>query len=98
MTQQPDSIDRISSITTKAGAVVATTPGLCKICGIEWWNENSAGVVALCAVVGAIVTVLSYVGGQWHKGNIQRLAARVVKCAKGIRASLNRIRNYIRRP
>lgn len=65
-------IDTITHVASQAGAAVAVTPFLT----LSWWNENSAGIVAICAVVGAAVSVVSFIINQWHKGNVQRMFKR----------------------
>lgn len=77
-----DKIEQVSNLATKAGATIAVTPGAAKLLSMEWWNENSAGVVAICAVIGATISILGFIVNQWHKGSIQRLFRRLFARSK----------------
>ena len=47
-----------------AGATVA---GGAAFFSMQWWNENSAGVVAICAVIGALISITSFILGRIAK-------------------------------
>ena len=58
-----DKIDQIATTMTHTGAGVA----LGSFFSLDWWNANSAGILAICGAVGAFVSVLGFVLGQVHK-------------------------------
>jgi len=62
-----DKIEHTANIVSKAGAAVAITPCAASFFSMEWWNENSAGIVAICAAIGATVSVLGFAIGQYRR-------------------------------
>lgn len=75
--QVVDKAEHIADLVTKVGAGIAVAPGAASILSIEWWNENSAGIVAMCAAVGAGISVASFLFGLWHSGKIGRVLERM---------------------
>lgn len=68
-----DPIDNVATHVTQVSAAVAVTPAVASIFSIQWWNYNSAGVVAICAAIGAMVSVISFLLQQWYRGNFRKL-------------------------
>lgn len=68
-----DRVDQVANGVTQAGAAVATAPAVATIFSMQWWNENSAGVVALCALAGAVISLASFMFTQWRNGNLKSL-------------------------
>lgn len=66
-------VDHIANSVTQAGAAVAAAPAVATVFSMQWWNENSAGVVALCALAGAIISFTSFMFTQWRNGNLKKL-------------------------
>lgn len=66
-------VDDVANATTQIGAAVATAPAVATVFSMQWWNENSAGVVALCAFAGAIISFSSFMFTQWRNGNLKKL-------------------------
>lgn len=58
-----DKIEQASNTVAQVGAAIAVTPFFT----MQWWNENSAGIVAICAAIGAVVSIISFLFGQWHR-------------------------------
>jgi hypothetical protein len=67
-------IERASDMTTKLGATVAATPWVCEVCNIAWWNENSAGVMAICAAIGAVISIAGFIVGRFSSNSASKKA------------------------
>jgi len=61
-----DKIEQVSTTVSKISATIAVTPGVASIFSLQFWNENSSGIVAMCALVGALVTVATFCLSQWR--------------------------------
>lgn len=62
-----DKIDQVSNMVTQTGASVAVM----SFFSMQWWNENSAGILAICGAIGAVFSVAGFVVNFIHKRSIQ---------------------------
>lgn len=62
-----DKIGQISSAVTQTGAGVAVM----SFFSMQWWNENSAGILAICGAIGAVFSVAGFIVNLIHKRRIQ---------------------------
>ena len=61
-----DKIEQVSTTVSKISATIAVTPGVASVFSLQFWNDNSSGIVAMCALVGAIITVATFCLSQWR--------------------------------
>jgi hypothetical protein len=52
-----------------AGATVA---GSAAFFSMEWWNHNSAGIIAICAVFGALISLISFIVARYKDAKAKK--------------------------
>ena len=55
--------EETANVVTHVSAGVTVTGGAAFF-SMQWWNENSAGIVAICAVLGLLISLISFVLGR----------------------------------
>ena len=56
--------DKAHDNVVQASAAVAVVPGFMHVLDMQWWNAHSECIIALCAVTGAVVSIMTFVAGQ----------------------------------
>ena len=62
-----DKIDQISTIVTQGGASIAVG----SFFSMHWWNENSAGILAICGAIGVLISMAGFIVNYFHKKKIR---------------------------
>ena len=67
MPDKSDSAENAANAVIQTAAAVAVAPSVVSMLDLTWWDDHSRGIMAICATVGASVSLLSFLISQYYK-------------------------------